>query len=236
MFGTQVEKEIQRHARSVYPEESVGFVINGEYVPQKNISNKPLSSFLVDPRDYPEQGLQAVVHSHPEGELIPSEADMRCQITSGVPAGIVCSYYEFYKQSNILWFGNGVEPPPLLERPFRWGPSGSDGKGDCYALIKDYYLIEKEITIPDYPRAQDFWKQGQSLYMDNFRSAGFEEVQGEPQQGDVVIMSIRSQVPNHAGIYLGNGLLLHHLMGRLSRREPLNMWRKKVNTYLRYVG
>ena len=37
--------------------------------------------------------------------------------------------------------------PPLIGREFRHGASGSDDKGDCYALIKDWYFLEKGVKI-----------------------------------------------------------------------------------------
>jgi len=43
-------------------------------------------------------------------------------------------------------------------------------------------------------------------------------------------------VLNHGGIYLGNGLGLHHLTTRLSRQESLPRWRKYIRKVLRYSG
>lgn len=72
------------------------------------------------------------------------------------------------------------------------------------------------------------WNDGVSnLYTEGFPEAGFVAVgtDAELQTGDVILMQIRSKngVPNHAAIYLGDGLILHHLHGRLSSRGCL--WR-----------
>ena len=51
--------------------------------------------------------------------------------------------------------------------------------------------------------------------------------------GDAVLFAIRSQGrPNHAGIYLGQGLLLHHLENRLAERTTLVFWRSSILTFL----
>jgi len=51
--------------------------------------------------------------------------------------------------------------------------------------------------------------------------------------GDVFLAQVRAPVPNHGGVYLDGGLILHHLEGRLSRREPLGPWRRFVTHALR---
>jgi len=40
-------------------------------------------------------------------------------------------------------------------------------------------------------------------------------------------------VTNHAGIYIGNGLFLHHLPNRLSREEPVMRWKSLITHVLR---
>mgnify|MGYP003704446663 CR=1 FL=1 len=76
---------------------------------------------------------------------------------------------------------------------------------------------------------------GQNLYLDNFGSAGFEalgSVQSEDMEvGDVLLMQVASPVPNHAAIYLGDGLILHHLQGRLSSRDVYGGYWQKITTH-----
>ena len=65
-----------------------------------------------------------------------------------------------------------------------------------------------------------WWNNGENLYLDNFKSAGFEEVRdGSLKVGDGILMQIRSPVPNHAAVYIGNGMILQHLHRRLSSRD-----------------
>ena len=39
------------------------------------------------------------------------------------------------------------------------------------------------------------------------------------QYGDILLMNIESPVPNHAAIYLGENIILHHVTNRLSSRD-----------------
>ena len=58
------------------------------------------------------------------------------------------------------------------------------------------------------------------MYLDNFKREGFHEIKEEELQfGDALLMQIESPVPNHAAIFLGENLVLHHVQGRLSSRD-----------------
>jgi cell wall-associated NlpC family hydrolase len=62
-------------------------------------------------------------------------------------------------------------------------------------------------------------------------------VTGEPREvGDVLLAWVMSDVPNHAAIYIGSGLIAHHLPQRYSREEPVERWRHYIAHQLRYVG
>jgi cell wall-associated NlpC family hydrolase len=71
-----------------------------------------------------------------------------------------------------------------------------------------------------------------NLYLDNFGSAGFHTTDlADLQVGDVLLMQVASPVPNHAAVYLGDGLILHHLQGRLSSRDVYGGYWHKVTTH-----
>ena len=56
--------------------------------------------------------------------------------------------------------------------------------------------------------------------MDNFANEGFSEIPvADVQPGDLILMNVCSLVPNHAAIYLGDQLILHHVQQRLSSRD-----------------
>jgi len=232
---------IKKDARARYPEEACGVIVANQYVPCPNIAANPKETFKIDPALFPLDGSwQAVVHSHPDPNkgLEPSIEDMQAQLSTGLPWGLVAVWADAI--SDVMFWGDDIPTPDLIGRPFRSGPTGTDGKGDCYAIIRDFYKLEKNIRLREFPRDDAWWathdksKQG-DMYRENFKSAGFIEIsESELQYGDILLIAIRSEKPNHAGIYLGNGLMLHHLQHRLSRREPANPYKKMITHYLRY--
>lgn len=129
-----------------------------------------------------------------------------------------------------IYFGDGVPIQPLVGRVYQHGIT------DCYSLIRDYYRNEKNTTIPDYPRNDNWWYHGQNLYLDNFESAGFKVIDAKNVKvGDVFLAQVKSDVPNYGGIcYSDNGLILHHLRNRLSVIEPVYRWQKYIRYWLRF--
>lgn len=232
MFGPEVEATIVAHARAEYARAACGLVVDGVYVPVENRARDPHAQVLIPVGETLRAGVQAVGHSPPDGDPWPSAEDIagqvapRCLGTSPAlpplgPAG--CSG------------GNDVPRPPLPGREFRLGPSGSDGRGDCYALIRDWFWDVRSIDLPEFPRAPEWWLAGGDLYRDGFARAGFREIDlAEIAPGDVVLAKAMSPVPNHGGVVLADGLVRHHLTGRLSRREPLGPWRRFVTHALRW--
>ncbi|MCU6392133.1 C40 family peptidase, partial [Enterobacter quasiroggenkampii] len=76
------------------------------------------------------------------------------------------------------------------------------------------------IEMPDFHRGDDWWRNGQNLYLDNLEATGLYQVPlSAAQPGDVLLCCFGSSVPNHAAIYCGDGELLHHIPPLLSKRE-----------------
>ena len=117
------------------------------------------------------------------------------------------------------------------------GREWSHGVLDCYALVRDWYQLERGVDLPNFARFDDWWKRGENLYIENFARAGFAPVDASDlQAGDCFLMQVASSVPNHAAVYLGDGLILHHLQGRLSSRDVYGGYWQKVTTHiLRYT-
>ena len=231
MFEQTVIDAIRAHAAAEYPKEAVGVVIAGEYRPEVNVHPEPTEHFKIADERLAElilQPLQAIVHSHPDHPAHPSEHDMRQQLATNVPWGI-CPVVQGIAGIPFFW-GDAVPVPPLLERQFKHGVT------DCYALIRDWYRTERGVILKDYARSWEWWNSGGNLYDEYFRDAGFEPIHGEPQVGDVFLAQIRSPVINHAGVYLGDGLILHHLTDRLSRREPAFPWQRFITRWVRHQG
>ncbi|HHE2827529.1 TPA: NlpC/P60 family protein, partial [Escherichia coli] len=72
------------------------------------------------------------------------------------------------------------------------------GVTDCYTLFRDAYHLAG-ITLPDFAREDDWWRNGQNLYLDNLAENGFYRVSlSGAQAGDILLCCFGSSVPNHA--------------------------------------
>lgn len=237
--------EIKKAFLSAYPKEGVGLILeDGSWREARNMSAQPKDHFVLSTEDSAlvySGRVKVLLHSHPDGPPWPSETDIAMQTESGVTWGISQVNVDTCADP-ILW-GPLIPTPPLLGRPFRHGPSGSDGKGDCYAALRDWYRQERGVILPEFPRDHEWWLKGGNLYVDKFREAGFIPVHqgalgdlGLLSPGDVLLMAIHSPVPSHAAIYEGRGLIYHHLRDRLSRQEPLRRWADYTRMVVRYAG
>lgn len=229
-------KAIEQHALAQYPHECCGLLIRvgrqQRYVACRNTATTPSEHFRLAPEDYAvaeESGeVLAVIHSHPDYPATPSDADRASCEASGLPWHII----EVRKtQDNHVRIGELVSITPIGYRAPLIGRSFAHGVHDCLSIILDYYRREMSIELGNFQREDGWWDKGGNLYLENLPAAGFEQV-SRLQQGDIVLMQIRSPVPNHAAIYLADGALksepehfptpgsiLHHLYGRDSRRD-----------------
>jgi proteasome lid subunit RPN8/RPN11 len=251
-------EDAKDHARREYPKESCGLIVKGKYYACENIADDParhdegnvncgcqLCSFEINPKVYATYEMRGpidvVVHSHPNGPYYPSLADMEGQALTAKTWAILCLDEERAFDKPVMW-GGDLPIPPIVGREFMHGIT------DCYAIIKDAYALGKDklaeqgvvwpflpITLPDCPREDAWWEGERDLYEENFEKAGFIEVT-DPKPGDVFLMKIRSSKNNHGGLLVGEGLILHHLPSRLSRREPAGLWGRQASKWLRYKG
>ena len=221
-------------ALNSYPGEACGLVVivkgRTRYWPCNNVAPDG-EHFQIDPHTYAtaeDAGeVIGVFHSHPDAPPDPSEADLAAAEQSGVEWHILSlpsgSWHSFKPSTYV---------PPLVGREF------VHGKIDCYSMVRDWYRVARGIELPDFERQDEWWVKGQNLYLDNFGLAGFGTVpNAEMSQGDVLLMKIQSPVPNHAAIYLGGGMILHHLYGRLSSRDEYNgLYQGMTVKTLRYAS
>ena len=219
---------ITRHVAAEYPKEACGLIVqvgrSQEYVPCTNASDNPMEHFSIPPeekRAAEELGtILMVVHSHPDvPQLIPSEMDrVQCDY-SGVEWGIK-SWPD----------GDFCTISPRGERELV-GRQWVLGYADCWSLIMDYYRQEHGITLNNWSVDYEWWHDGkESRYDDNWESEGFVQIDpAEMRTGDMIMMRLQSPVTNHAAIYLGDNLMLHHNSGNLSTRVPYgDYWRNRT--------
>jgi proteasome lid subunit RPN8/RPN11 len=212
-----IRKQALAHAVEHYPNESCGLIIvvkgRRRYWPCQNQAETPDEHFIIDPLDYAaaeDQGeVIAVVHSHPKSNPAPSQADRVACEKSGLPWHIV----------NPLTEQWGYCEPEGFELPYV-GREFSFGVVDCWTLVRDFYQREYGIALHDYDRRYGFWLRGDNMYVDNLPNEGFRPIPVEQvQPGDLILMQLASPLPNHAAIYLGDQLILHHIQCRLSSRD-----------------
>ncbi|WP_036170339.1 C40 family peptidase [Massilia sp. 9096] len=234
---------IRAHAAEEYPRECCGLVLvvkGRERYQQCTNTAQGTEHFVLPAEEYADAEqlgeIIAVVHSHPNAPAQPSQADLVSCEASGLPWHIV--RVDLVDGAPAAGEVVTIEPSgyraPLVGRQF------SHGVLDCYQLIVDWYAQERGVTLPQFARADEWWNDGKSdLYTEGFPLAGFAKLPNGAllEVGDVILMQIRARndVPNHAAIYLGDGLILHHLHGRLSSRDVYGgMWAENTRAVLRH--
>lgn len=236
-----VTNAIKAHAVECFPRESCGLIVNVNgfetYVPCRNKAADAQEHFVLHPEDYADAEdrgeILAVVHSHPNVSAQPSQADLVACEASAMPWHIVSVSVPIdgdkpVADEIVSFLPNGYKAP-LLGRQFFHGIL------DCYSLIRDFYKEEYGVDLPNWQRQDGWWERGENLYLDHYDESNFQRVFDEPQRGDVILMQVRSKVPNHAAIYLGDGKILHHMHGRLSTREIYGgYWAECTVMTLRY--
>jgi len=226
-FEKNIVQQAQFHAQELYPKESCGFIMKDRYQPVDNIADDQVTDFRIRTEDFLKyrKEIKAIVHSHADYPHL-SKADMLSQIRSGYPWGVT-----LLKHNTILdtyFWGDDLPVQDLIGRPF------VHGIYDCWALVRDYWRLEG-YDIIDFPRDNLWWETEPSMLKDGCKKAGFDYVdESELQIGDVIFMKVLANVTNHSGIYIGDGLMIHHLYNRLSRKEPFGRWSKHITGFLRY--
>lgn len=237
------------HAIKEYPNESCGLLVDGEYKSCFNYASLPTQDFAIASEIWHRlegegRHVGAVIHSHPDGPDYPSERDMQGQIDTDIP-WVIIPTNGAQCASPVIW---GHEIAPIIGRSFVHGVS------DCYTLIEDCYALGKielekqgipwpfpSRPLPAFPRNDSWWEDrpnhpGDDLYTTGYAKAGFEPVAFDHvKPGDVFLCAIRSKQLNHGGVLIENGLILHHLPNRLSKRDPAGIWGRAADLWLRKV-
>lgn len=249
-----LKSAILRHAHACYPAESCGLIVAGDYIACLNIACDD-NHFCLDPKDFAKAEslgeICAIVHSHPEGGVLPSDLDKLQIELHGVPWVIVAfSQKEYADAPEFAVYEPCGYRPPLIGRSYIHGVQ------DCYTIVRDFYARELGIWLPDFARADAWWEDANHppLYEQNFANAGFRQIAKDWQSlryGDVLLCQVgRTKHVNHALIWLGdnsqlisertppcigNDLVLHHPYARQSVREIFGAnWASRVALVVRY--
>ncbi|TCK37969.1 proteasome lid subunit RPN8/RPN11 [Paraburkholderia sp. BL8N3] len=229
------------HAQAEEPRECCGVVVlqsaGSVYIACNNLAARS-EHFIIDPACYAsaeDSGLVvAIAHSHPYEPPEPSLADKAGIERTGLPWIIVNYPLGTFTITRPSGFTVG-----LLARPF------VHGVHDCYALVRDYFA-QQGVQLADYARTYGWWNDatGPDLYRENFAREGFVQVDAGPMDadrlarlrpGDLLLMNIHAARDNHMAVYLGEGVILHHLIDQLSRREAYQeFYQRRTTAVLRH--
>lgn len=213
------------HAETEYPNESCGLISGEKYFKSINVHDIPSDNFIIQPEVWIDAENQstvtAIVHSHPQGAPILSMSDMLSQQKTKIDWWVTYRYDEKWNIKKYRYC------KPLLGRNF------STKKMDCYTLIRDAYMLSG-IDLPDYDRNDNWWEHGKNLYLDNITKYFDTANNTDIKVGDIILMKIGAKVANHAAIYIGDDMVLHHCAGRLSCRDKYDgYWRKYTHSIWR---
>lgn len=220
---------IKAYAKLYYPREMCGVIVNGLFEPCKNVADEPETTFKLCSEGYlraAEKGdIQAIVHSHVNGNGSPSKQDMISQIETGLPWLIVV--HDGDAEIDRFWFG-GEAPADFNGLVFRYGVY------DCFSLTRFILNYKFNIELPDLPREEN--EDFSGVFTEYAKENGFRLLTpDEPQRmDDVFMMRVGSKTPNHIGVYVGVGQIAHHLKDMKSGMFDLKKWQDRIDGWWRY--
>jgi len=228
----QFLNEMQEHFEDCYPREGCGVlaVIKGQlnWFACTNVAPSD-EDFIIDSKEYisiAKRGdIVGIVHSHPDSSCKPSENDIKYCNALGIPYHIF-SYpgMELHTQE------------PQRKTKSLYGRQYEFGVNDCFEAMRDY-LASQNIDIPTRAAFEDdWWEKGLDYFTDEIiKDYGYTRVTGNMQPNDVIIFTIKANVGDHCGVYLGDDIFYHHAENRLSCRESLYpFWKKYITGVYRY--
>ena len=227
----QIKQNIKKHAFDEAPNECCGILLQNEekkgleIFKCKNSSANKAHHFLISPGDYlraSEKGkILAFYHSHDSEESSFSEHDKLQSEQHNVKFILYCT-----KKNSFHEYKPEKYASPYVGRDFELGVN------DCLTLAIDYYKKECGIKIKNYYRDRNWFIENPDSYQEHYKEEGFTQVLGGPltkkdlpemKKHDGVMMKyLGKDFPTHGAVYLGDGLILHHLINCYSRIEPYN--------------
>ena len=218
--------EIVEHCKKEYPKEACGLIVENkgryEYIPCVNVADNPEQEFCIATPDFAkaeDKGeIVVFVHSHPAGTSKPGKTDKESHKrtkTDWLIVGLNDNTHTDFTWMNCV----AKEDAPLYGRKYTWHVN------DCGSFIRDFYKQEFNINLPDFHRPKNFWENGQEIYLDCYKKAGFHEITFEKlEYGDVILFTLGSSITTHGAVYIGDNKIAHHLRDRLSCKDVLGKY------------
>ena len=230
--------DIETYALEQYPNEMVGIIVSGDFIPLPNSSKDKENSIELLPEHYAQYcgRIEAVIHSHTcklrNSPLFdprtPSKMDMLNQPKTKVPWGIVATDGTDVMSAK---FFPRVPNNNYIGREFTWYIN------DCFTIVQDYYKFELDIEIPNHPYDYDLVEvmRQNYIYDKGYKAAGFIDLQSieNLQNGDILVVHQGNLKGNHLAV-VHDGQLLHQDM--LSCFIPLNTFTGRIHKVLRHAS
>ena len=232
------KETFKKYAKEQAPEEACGLlaIIKGKetFWPCKNLAEGKHEFFILDPDDWAEcedtGEIIGVIHSHPVGAAIASEADKASCEHIGFP-------YYIYSINQDHWLciePTGWKAPTLIGRKFIWG------KYDCWSIVTDWFKETKDINIKYWERPKrikDFINNPEfefALPKLNFvRQSNNKNI----QVGDVLLFQSVTGNLDHVAVYIGDNMILNHNIKGLSCRELFDLkYQQALRGIYRYAA
>jgi len=234
---------VRAEAKRRYPEEACGLVIRSNRgfvgVSCKNVADEPCGNFVISSAEFTsiaDRGeIVAVWHTHIDRPPTPSVIDIfGCNATdvNWFIVAIQKTDDDFEISEPYLLKPN--QDTGYIGRPYAYGFY------DCFTIAESYYRKEFGIVFSHkpsgYPEIEDWYKKGMNLLEDNFEKNGFVRlIDTKPIEGDILLIQMGSDVPNHIAIYVGDNRILHHCAGKLSSVDFYGgYWKKHTTHHLRH--
>lgn len=113
------------------------------------------------------------------------------------------------------------------------------GSQDCYGLMRRYFKEVYNLDLLNFARPDGWWNDPEMdlitdcLTIDGWKNIGINTK--ALKVGDGLVFSLISGRPNHVGVYVGNGMFLHHVYQRYSSEEALlDKWTSRLLMIVRH--
>lgn len=217
MLTIDIKNKIRQLSLDNINEEVCGLILSIDNIyqiyPCKNIARNKLNHFILNPLDYinAEKLGKIVALYHSQDDEFPSIMD---DINSYNHEIISIIYGKKTNKFNI----SSPIVKEYLNRDF------NIKENNCYTLLRDYLKDKKGINLNTYSNIDDDWflKNPSFISEHIIEDGGIEIDFKDIKQDDILFFGKNKQHINHIGIWIGNGLFLHHPRLSKSIIENLN--------------
>jgi proteasome lid subunit RPN8/RPN11 len=229
MLSPELKSQIKEYALQNPNVELCGLVVSSgdsTFIYKcKNISQNSGKHFELSPFDYLrayDEGRNKIVgFFHSQKSVKPSTLDI--------------VNYRNHKIPSYIYSHESDEVFEVTDKHLKYnkylGREFEIGKNDCFSLVREFYKNEKNISIFDYPRKDNWYKDSPEIIKSNYKKEGFIII----DLNDIINGDIVEFFNFHFAIYLDGDFLLHHERNRHSNIEYFSdIWKKRITNVYRH--